>query len=115
MSAAADADPIKQATARIDVAIKRNSRLENVIIVVLFMLFVTGIGLLAFGVLSGRWETTVPGGLFELSIALPIRSLVRLRSENVRLQVIPSLLRLADSEEAKKVAIQFIQHLIEQV
>jgi hypothetical protein len=51
----------------------------------------------------------------QVVIVLPLRWLIKLREVNVRLQIPPQLLRLADTEEAKVLAAKLINRLIEQV
>jgi hypothetical protein len=46
---------------------------------------------------------------------LPVQRLIKLREDNVRLQILPQLLRLADTEEAKVLAAKLITRLIEKV
>ncbi len=50
-----------------------------------------------------------------MMIALPIRRLIKLREENMRLQILPQLFRLANSQEAKILAAKLASRLIEQV
>ncbi len=115
MSAKSDAEVVREVSERVDAALSKNHRTEIVIVVVLVLLFLTGIGLVAYGAAVQRWEFLVPGGLAELAIVFPIRQLVKLRADNVRLQIIPQLLRLADNPQAKALAAKLIERLIEQV
>ncbi len=115
MSAKTDAEVIREVSDRIDVAIVANRAREMIIAVVLVLLFLVGLGLMIYGAAIQRWELLVPGGVTQLSIAFPVRGLIKLRGDNLRLQIIPQLLRLADTEEAKALAFQLITRLIEQV
>lgn len=100
---------------RIDIAINDNRRHERIIVGVLVSLFVVGLGLVVYGAAIERWELLVPGGTLQLMIAFPVRQLIRLRSDNMRLQILPELMRLADTREAKRLAAKLVNHLIEQV
>jgi hypothetical protein len=57
----------------------------------------------------------VSGGIVELAILMPIRELVKLRRENLRLEILPQLIRLADTANRKKLVFDLITRLIEQI
>ena len=115
MSRKTDAEVVREVTTCIDAAIEKNRRTERVVIAVLILLFLTGLGLLIYGALIRRWELLVPGGLAQLVIYFPIRRLIRLREDNMRLQILPQLLRLADTKEAKQLAANLVKRLIQRV
>jgi hypothetical protein len=46
---------------------------------------------------------------------MPIRSLINLRRENVRLEALPQMLRLADTATRKKLILDFLGRLITQI
>ena len=94
---------------------EKNRYTECIVIAILVALFVVGLGLLIYGALIQRWELLVPGGLVQLIIYFPIRRLIRLREDNMRLQILPQLLRLAESKEAKQLAAKLVKKLIEKV
>ena len=110
-----DAEVIREVTATIESAIKRNRRTEWVAIVVLVALFSVGLGLVTYGAAIQRWQILAPGGILQLAIAFPIRTLIKLRGDNVRLEIIPQLLRLAETKEGKSWAARFVKRLIDQV
>ena len=115
MTKKTDAEMVREVTARIDATIAENRRSEHVIIGVLLALFAVGLTLLIWGALIGRWELLVPGGLFQLTIAFPVRRLIKLREDNVRLQIIPQLLRLTETDQGKLLAAKLAERLINQV
>ena len=115
MAKKADGDVVREVTARIDTAIADNRRSERVIVVALLLLFTVGLVLIIWGASTGRWEFLVPGGILQLTVAYPVRRLVKLREDNVRLQIIPQLLRLAEEGEGKVLAAKLVNRLIEQV
>ncbi len=115
MAKKADADVVREVTARIDTTITENRRSERVIVVTLLLLFSVGLGLIIWGAWIGRWEFLVPGGILQLTVAYPVRRLIKLREDNVRLQIIPQLLRLAEEGEGKALAAKLVSRLIEQV
>lgn len=110
-----DAEVVREVSERIDVAIRQNRRHERVIVIVLVLLFVVGLGLIIYGAAIQEWQLLVPGGILQLTVAFPIRRLIKLREDNMRLQILPQLLRLADTEEAKALAARLASRLIEQV
>jgi hypothetical protein len=115
LSRKSDADVVREVTAVIDAAIEKNRRTERIVIVALLLFFLTGLGLLIFGAVIGRWEIFVPGGMVQLVIYFPIRRLIGLREDNMRLQILPQLMRLAETKEAKQLAAKLVQRLIEKV
>lgn len=111
-------DVVDRVNRRIEAALRRNSRLEWWIIVLLVMLFLVGIALLITAAIIRRFEVALVGCLLELAVAFPIHQLVRLRRENVRLEIIPELIEYAgavDSDEAKRLVFVFIVKLIERI
>jgi len=113
LSGKTDSEVVREVTACIDAAIKKNRRTEYAVIAVLLLLFLAGLGLLIYGAVIQRWELLVPGGLVQLIIYFPIRRLIRLREDNMRLQILPQLLRLAETKEAKQLAAKLIKRPIE--
>ena len=71
--------------------------------------------MIVYGAIIGRWKFLVPGGILQLTVAYPVRRLIKLREDNVRLQILPQLLRLADEGEGKVLAAKLASRLIDQV
>lgn len=115
MSKKADAEVVREVTACIEAAIAKNRRQEWIVVGVLLALFATGLGLLTFGAISQMWALLAPGGLVQVTIVFPIYRLIRLREDNMRLQILPQLMRLAETSEAKLLAAQLVRRLIEKV
>jgi hypothetical protein len=110
-----DAEVIRLVNDRINEAIQRNRHTERLYVGALVLLFLAGLGLLVAGAMLQRWELLAPGGLVQLSIVLPIRRLIQLRQDDMRLQIIPQLLLLAESHEAKVLAARLVKRLIDKV
>ena len=110
-----DSEVIQEVTACIESAIDKNRRTERTVVAVLVCLFVAGLGLLIYGAAIQRWELLVPGSIVQVIIFFPIRKLIQLREDNMRLQILPHLLRLADSDEAKVLAARLVKRLIGKV
>ncbi|MBY0460178.1 MAG: hypothetical protein K2V38_22915 [Gemmataceae bacterium] len=99
----------------IEDAIVSNRRLEWFVIAGLVALFVVGLALLVYGTLAQAWQLLVPGGLIQTAIIFPLRKLIALREENKALQILPQLMRLAESDESKALATLLVKKLIEKV
>lgn len=115
MSKKDDAEVIRLVTERINEAIRRNRHTERLYVGALVLLFLTGLGLLIAGAVMQRWELLAPGGLVQGAIVLPIRRLIRLRQDDMRLQIIPQLLLLTETQEAKVLAARLVKRLIDMV
>jgi hypothetical protein len=111
----ADAEIIREVTRSVEQAIRENRRIETALVIILISLSATGLVLLLVGAFREQWAIALPGGLCELSIAMPIRSLVKLRQENIRLAILPQMLRLADTQTEKKLVLKFVGTLISQI
>jgi hypothetical protein len=110
-----DAEVIREVTASIEEAIAKNRRHELLVIAALLAMFLVGLGLLVYGAVAPAWQLLVPGGLVQLAIVFPVRKLIRLREENQTLRILPQLMRLATSQEAKRLAAELVRKLIEKV
>jgi hypothetical protein len=110
-----DVDIVREVTDTIQVALKRNRRIETTLLTLLGGIGVTGIGFLVSAAYTGKWELAASGGIIQLAILMPIRELVKLRRENLRLEVLPQLIRLADAANRKKLVFDLISRLIEQI
>jgi hypothetical protein len=106
---------VREVTTCIEAAIAKNRRQEWIVTGVLLALFVTGLGLLVYGALTRTWPLLASGGLVQITIVFPILRLIRIREENMRLQILPQLMRLAETAEAQALAARLVQRLIEKV
>jgi hypothetical protein len=87
-----DVDVVREVTDTIQRALQRNRRIETALLTLLGGIGATGIGFLISVVYTARWELAITGGIAELAIVMPIRELVKLRRENLRLEVLPQLI-----------------------
>jgi hypothetical protein len=62
------ADVVREVTEVIQTALKRNRRIETVLIVILASMAFTGIGLIIYGAIQHNWAAAVPGSISELAI-----------------------------------------------
>ena len=110
-----DTEVIREVESCIDAAIEKNLHTERIVIGVLVSLFAVGLGLMVYAAISQRWQLLVPGSLLQIILFFPIRKLIQLREDNMRLRILPQLMRLADSEQAKLLAARPVKRLIEKV
>lgn len=115
MSKKDDAEVVREVTACIEQAIAKNHRQEWLAIAVLVLLFLAGVGLLVYGAIAQVWQLLIPGGLAQVTIVFPLRWLIRLREENRTLLILPQLMRLAETREAKVLAAELVRRLIGRV
>jgi len=108
-----DAEVIQEVTRRIEGAVAAYRRLGWLLLILLLSLLVAGLALVIYGVMEGHWVLGVAGGGVLLGIILPIRSLMQLHADSLRLQMIPQMLRLADTPKAKALMYELIQKLIQ--
>lgn len=106
---------IEQVAAAIAEANAKNGQRERFEIALLLILFLGGLGLLIGGALTQVWELLVPGGAIQITMIWPIRQIMRLREDKMRLQIVLQLLKLSTSKEAKALAAQLVKKLIEKV
>lgn len=97
---------------RIDYAIAKNKPLERIFTGVLLVLFLGGMALIGYGLVAQQLTWAIPGSLTEVAIFVPINRLDKLRKSNIRLQAVPQLLLLADTEQRRTLAFDLIQRLI---
>lgn len=115
MSRMDDAAVVREVTAAIEAAPAENRRQERLVVGLLVALFAVGLALLVAGAVGQRYDLLAPDGLLQAAIFFPIRSLLAIRSENRALLVLPQLMRLADSREAKVLAARLAARLIDKV
>ncbi len=106
---------IREVESCIDAAIEKNRRTEQIVVGVLVSLFAVGLGLIVYAAIVQHWQLLVPGSIVQMVLFFPIRRLIRLREDNMRLRILPQLLRLANSDDAKFLAARLVKRLIEKV
>src|SRR4051794_15549885 len=94
----------EQVTQAIDDAIFKNRYKEWVTIWSLMLLLLVGMSLTIAGVFLERLSVGIPGGITNLGIVWPIKHLLKLRADNVRLLAIPSLLILTGPQRGEELA-----------
>jgi hypothetical protein len=97
---------------RIDAAVALNRKHEDSIIILCVLMTLSGLTLLLWGAFKEQWTVIVSGGALQSLVFFPIRKLIKLRENNVILQVVPQLLRLANDVESKRLAASLVQKLI---
>jgi Flp pilus assembly protein TadB len=87
---------------RIDQALRDNGRAEILVWALCTLLFLCGVALFVGGFILGEPIITGSGVVVEIGIIWPLRQIMKLREDNVRLQVLPSMLDILPPEEAKE-------------
>jgi len=106
---------IREVADYVDEAIRKNRRSEWLITGLLVAQFIAGLTLLTVGAALEQWSLIVPGGVLSSLLFWPVRKLITLRANNLRLQLLPELLRLAETREAQKLAAKLVDRLIEKM
>lgn len=114
MTNAAD-DVVREVTAHVEEALRKNRQIETVLIILLVILALVGLGLLITGAIRQQLALALPGGLCELAVGWPIQTLVKLRQENIRLAILPQLIRLAEPSDRKRLVFKLIERLVHQL
>jgi hypothetical protein len=99
----------------IEEAIRKNRRTELIVTGLLVSFAVVGLGIFIGGSITGHWLAMLPGVLCEVAIVWPIKELIALRAENIRLVYLPQLIRMADKEAKQKIVQQLADALIEKI
>lgn len=115
MAKQGDPDVIHRVKARIDEAISKNRATLRIYVVLLVGLFTVGLGLMVFGAVTQELVLLAPGSIVQLATYLPLRKLIQVREDDMRLQIIPQLLELADTKQAKVLAAKLVDRLIEKL
>ncbi len=108
-------DVVREVTDTIQAALERNRRIETTLLSLPGGIGRAGIGSLVTALFTARWEHAVSGGIAELAILMPIREPVKLRREDLRLEILPQLIRLADTANRRKLVFDLITRLIERI
>ena len=97
---------------RIDAALDRAKRLEFIISVMAGLLFFTGVVVFVIGFLLDK-NIAIGSGAFVQSIILwPIKKLIEIRDQNIKLGIIPSMtLTLPDEKEQARVLMKLIDQI----
>lgn len=85
---------------RIDQVLQANRHAETLTLLLSTVLFLSGVALLVAGFAFGEPLITGSGVVVETGIIWPLRRIVKLREQNVQLQVLPGMLDLLPPEEA---------------
>jgi hypothetical protein len=84
-------DNIEIINSRIDSMILAGKKLENIVIAMAIILFVTGLSVLIYGIYSEQSIAIGSGTLMDIMIIWPINRLTKMREKNILLGVMPSL------------------------
>ncbi len=96
-------------------ALRRNLYLEIITVILLATVAGVGIYLLLRGASDRSWELLISGAACEASVGWPVVNLLNLRRFNLLFQTLPELIRMADTEDGKKLFYAFIERLMERL
>ncbi len=104
-----DSQSIHEINARIDTALDRANRLETIVTTMAACLFGVGMVVFFLGFLLDKNVAIGAGALVELTILWPIKKLIQIREQNIKLGIIPSLTLTLDKEsDQAKVLIKLL-------
>lgn len=92
---------------RIDQTLKENRKAEILTMLLCTLLFLTGLGLFIAGYALREPFFTASGAVVDIGIIWPVKRIIDLRNENIKLSVLPGMLDLLPPEEAVKVWKEF--------
>lgn len=97
---------------RIDAALDRAKRLEVIVTVMAGLLFSTGIVVFIIGFILDKDVAIGSGALVQSIILWPIKKLIEIREQNIKLGVIPSMtLTLPNEKEQAEVLMKLIDQI----
>jgi hypothetical protein len=100
---------LQQLNTRIDAAIQQNRHGEYTAMALSTLLFLVGLTLLVLGFLQRDFAAIGVGALLDTVVMWPIKNIIALRSQNIRLAVLPGMLDLLPPQEALQVWKQFYE------
>ena len=92
---------IDEINSRIDEALDRARRLENIVISMAAVLFLTGLAVFVAGFILERDFAIITGAVLQSSVLWPVKKLIEIRDQNIRLGVIPSLTKTISDDRAQ--------------
>jgi hypothetical protein len=97
---------------RIDAALDRAKRLEFIISVMAALLFLTGVIVFIIGFLLDKNVAIGSGALVQSIILWPIKKLIEIREQNIKLGIIPSMtLTIPDDKEQARVLMKLLEQI----
>lgn len=115
MSAPGEPDVFDKVAARIEQALAENKGKERLLVFILMTLFLSGIGLIIYGILSGTWWECGIGTLLEGTIYYPFEKLRKIWQYKLLYRTFSEFLRLADKTRTQALLTQFLARLIERI
>lgn len=107
---------IREVNDRVDAVVRDNRRLERLVDVLVLILLPGGLLLTAAAAVQGRWYAAAAlCGVVLAAVVRLVRIRVALQYENNRLQLLPELLRLAEEADAKRLATEHVEHMLERM
>ena len=110
-------DLMERVRSRVDEALDKNNRIAVTVTILLSILFLTGVTLILTAAILQNVAMGLTGGILEIAIVFPIRMLLELRREDIRLQFIPELVQMAAElgKDEKQMLFRAVVKLIEEM
>ena len=99
-------------TQRIDQSIRASLPREVLITTSLVIDVAVGLFIIVHGVRQGGWLPVAAGSACQVAIGWPIAKLLALRQDNLYLQILPSLIRMADRKDQKELIYEFAKRMM---
>jgi hypothetical protein len=94
---------------RVDQALERGKRSEQLIIALSVMIFLLGAGLIITGIALSSAAVAAPSIVLEAFLYWPIRQIVRIRKENIALATAPALIAALPPGEAATEMVKLLE------
>jgi hypothetical protein len=105
----ADPDPNAIIHARIDQALDRGKRSEQLVITLSVMIFLLGVGLIGVSIATESIVYAVPSLVIEAFLYWPIRQILKIRKENIALATAPVLIATLPAENAAAEMVKLLE------
>lgn len=102
---------ILDALCRIDDVLERNKKIVWVVIIMALAIFVVGLLLLIIGFKSRDWRVLTPSAIITGLLYWPIKTLLKIRKENIEIAVVPALVKTLPPEKAAEEIIKLIEKI----
>jgi hypothetical protein len=103
------ADPNALINQRIDQALERGKRSEQLVIALSVMIFLLGTALVIAGVALNSAVVAAPSVVIEALLYWPVRQILRIRKENIALACAPALIGTLPPDQAAAEMVKLLE------
>ena len=90
---------LQKINSRVDLALHQNRRAEYIVIVMAAAIFVLGIAVATVGAWAENAYLTIPAVVLEGLLYWPIKSILKLRRDNITLQTVPAIVTVLPRQQ----------------